>query len=173
MFTNFKWEKVFYYEQGEYFLWFCLCVHMCMCMCKCASGPLSQCTFVLKTQLALSAKVIEWSSAMLKTQLFISEKQKSKQTQPLISTHRSYCSSCCKWKHNELYWVWKKNNALDTRRPAGYNENELHCPWNETVFDWNWRWKMEETRSGSKGNYENKCHRIWEFNSDIKTKIKM
>lgn len=63
---------MFYYEQGEYFCDFCVCV----CMCKYALGPLSQCTFLLKTQLALSAKVIKWSFII--TQLFILDTRKNK-----------------------------------------------------------------------------------------------
>lgn len=58
MFTNFKWRDGVLLWTGWVFLWF-LCV--CVCMCQYALGPLSQCTFLIKTQLALSAKVIKWS----------------------------------------------------------------------------------------------------------------
>lgn len=50
---------VFYYERGEYF-----CDFVCVCACVCVSlpyGPQSQCTFLLETQPALSAKVNKWS----------------------------------------------------------------------------------------------------------------
>lgn len=58
----------------------CVCVHVCVCLYVYALWPLSQCTFLLKTQLALSAKVIKWSFA--ESQLFILDnRKKKKQTQ--------------------------------------------------------------------------------------------
>lgn len=69
MFTNFKWREGVLLLTGWVFLWF-------LCVCKYALGPLSQCTFLLKTQLALSAKVIKWSFII--TQLFILDNRENK-----------------------------------------------------------------------------------------------
>lgn len=114
MFTSFKRrEGILLWVGGEYF-----CDLVCVSACVCVSMPWGRwvnALSFLKTQLALSAKMIKRSFAI--TLWFILDNSQNKSKAPI---NIYYYLLCHKWKHN---------TTIVTNRPEGNYGNKLHCPW--------------------------------------------
>lgn len=66
---------------GLFFMFLFFCMYVCVLvysMCKYALELLSQCTFLLKTQITLTTNVIKWSFKIIQSFILVNKKLKKK-----------------------------------------------------------------------------------------------